>query len=235
MIARALICLWLIGFADQSNAQCRQALALGLDVSGSVDAREYRLQMDGVAQALTAPQVQAKLLAQPQTPVMLLVYEWSGPNDQVVVIPWVRITSKTVVSQIVMQLRATIRREASPGTALGVAMQIGATHLDKTDCWQKTLDISGDGKSNLGIRPHDAKPLLIPQGITVNALVIGADAPSIDDARQTEVGELSAYFNAEVIMGKGAFVETSLGFSDYANAMTRKLTRELQDLQLSMH
>ena len=32
-----------------ARAQCRQALLLALDVSGSVDAREYRLQLDGLA------------------------------------------------------------------------------------------------------------------------------------------------------------------------------------------
>ncbi|MCX8955594.1 DUF1194 domain-containing protein, partial [Ruegeria sp. NA] len=37
--------------------ECRQALALGLDVSGSVDSREYRLQLDGLASALTRPEV----------------------------------------------------------------------------------------------------------------------------------------------------------------------------------
>ena len=37
-------------------AACRQALALGLDVSGSVDAVEYRLQTAGLAAALMAPE-----------------------------------------------------------------------------------------------------------------------------------------------------------------------------------
>ena len=50
--------------------ECRQALALGLDVSGSVDAREYRLQLSGVASALDAPEVREKLLSMPAAPVM---------------------------------------------------------------------------------------------------------------------------------------------------------------------
>ncbi|MDG1471487.1 MAG: DUF1194 domain-containing protein [Ascidiaceihabitans sp.] len=234
MMFRLLGALMLIGLATSANAQCRQALALGLDVSGSVDAREYRLQMDGLAQALSASTVQSKLLSQTDTPVMLLVYEWSGPNDQHTVLPWQPMTSVQDLEQIIAVLQNTQRRDASPGTALGQAMQVGAAHLSKADCWAKTLDISGDGKSNLGIRPRDAKPLLAPQGITVNGLVIGADAPTISDTRQTEIGELSSYFRAEVILGPDAFVETSLGFADYAAAMTRKLVRELQEVQLSL-
>ncbi|MGR3364390.1 MAG: DUF1194 domain-containing protein, partial [Maritimibacter harenae] len=49
--------------ATAQEADCRQALVLALDVSGSVDAGEYRLQMDGLAQALTAPEVAAAILA----------------------------------------------------------------------------------------------------------------------------------------------------------------------------
>ena len=235
MILRLFICLWLLVFAQPALAQCRQALALGLDVSGSVDAREYRLQMDGLAQALATPEVQEKLLAQLNTPVMLMIYEWSGPQDQHIILPWQTITSAPVLNNVITLLQNTQRRPASPGTALGQAMHVGATHLANTNCWAKTLDISGDGKSNLGIRPRDVRPILNSQNITINGLVIGADAPTIGDTRQTEIGELSAYFQAEVILGADAFVETSLGFSGYADAMTRKLVRELQNLQLSMH
>lgn len=32
-----------LGIGDLAQANCRQALAIGMDVSGSVDAREYRL------------------------------------------------------------------------------------------------------------------------------------------------------------------------------------------------
>lgn len=35
-----------------AGAECRQALAVGLDVSASVDDREYRLQVEGLANAL---------------------------------------------------------------------------------------------------------------------------------------------------------------------------------------
>ena len=69
-------------------AACRQALALGLDVSGSVDADEYRLQLDGLAAALASPEVVSALIADAASPVRITVYEWSGPNDQQVLVPW---------------------------------------------------------------------------------------------------------------------------------------------------
>lgn len=214
---------------------CRHALALGLDVSGSVDAREYRLQMGGLAQALGSVAVHAALLERIEAPVEILVFEWSGPQDQLTLVPWSRIFDAGALEAVIAQLQNVERRaEATPGTALGVAMMRGAQHLAQRDhCWRKTLDISGDGKSNLGPRPRNVKPQLAGRDITINALVIGADNPATGDVRQSKVAELSAYFNAEVILGPDAFIEVALGFDGYAAAMETKLLRELDGLVLS--
>lgn len=213
------------------TAECRQALALGLDVSGSVDLREYRLQIDGLITALNDPGVIDILLAMPSAPVELLVYEWSGPDDQAILVPWTRISNLDALHEVSALLASTERRATTPGTALGVAMELGATFLGaKNHCWKRTLDISGDGKSNLGPRPRHVKEAIGAKGITINALVIGSDAPASGDQRQTEIGELSSYFRAEVIVGPDAFVQTALGFEDYANSMTQKLKRELEGI-----
>mgnify|MGYP006073614867 FL=1 len=88
----------------RAHAECRQALALGLDVSGSVDAREYRLQMDGLAQAVSDPNVQDALLGQPNAPIKLLIFEWSGPNDQHFVVPWTEIKSVEDIGRLTASL-----------------------------------------------------------------------------------------------------------------------------------
>jgi hypothetical protein len=235
---KAALFALLLAFGGSSLAAqevCRQALALGLDVSGSVDAREYRLQLNGLAAALDSGAVRGALLEQPEAPVEILVYEWSGPADQVTLLPWTRITDAAALDAAVELLGGLERREgATPGTALGVAMLHGARMLEqRNQCWRKTLDISGDGKSNLGPRPRSVKPQLEGTGITINALVIGADDPAIGDRRQGEIGELSAYFGAEVILGPDAFVEVALGFEGYAAAMEVKLLRELDGMVLA--
>ena len=231
---RALALVLVCGWAGMVQAQCRQALALGLDVSGSVDAREYRLQIGGIAQALQDPEVRGKLLAMPSAPVRLMIYEWSGPNDHAVLVPWTEIDGLGALEGVVETLGQTTRRDATPGTALGVAMTQGAFYLgQQSGCWKRTLDISGDGKSNLGPRPRDVKAALVAEGITINALVIGVDDPSSGDIRQAEIGELASYFRAEVILGPDAFVLTAIGFADYARAMRDKLLRELDGLVFS--
>ncbi len=234
----ALIAAFGVPLAAQAQ-ECRQALALGLDVSGSVDAREYRLQISGVAEALDTPEVREKLLSMPAAPVALMVYEWSGPHDQAIVVPWTRVETGASIDTIIETLRQTRRRDATPGTALGVAMRMGQLYLaQQPECWKHTLDISGDGKSNLGPRPRDVRDLIEASGITINGLVIGVDNPNIGDIRQAEIGELSSYFRAEVMTGPDAFVHTAIGFNDYARAMTQKLLRELETLvfsELALH
>lgn len=226
--------LFLWGFPPIAMANCRHALAIGLDVSGSVDLREYRLQIDGLVEALNHPEIVEILLAVPTAPISILVYEWSGPDDQSLLMDWTEITGAETLELISTTLAQSQRRAATPGTALGFAMQTGADYLDqRQSCWKRTLDISGDGKSNLGPRPRDVKKTLEHSRLTINALVIGSDAPAATDRRHVEIGELSSYFAAEVILGSDAFVQTALGFEAYAEAMKQKLKRELADTTVS--
>jgi hypothetical protein len=217
--------------AQMASAQCRQALALGLDVSGSVDTREYRLQLDGVAAALDAEQTRAALLAFPGQPVAIAVYEWSGFAYQRVIIDWIEIHSKRDIDTITAQLRESPRVPAPAETALGSALLFGASFMRQSpNCTVWTLDISGDGKNNAGPRPQANTTRAQMGGITVNGLVIGSDMAGAQDIRQVDVGELGQYFRAHVLNGPKAFLQVAIGFEDYENAMKRKLLREIQGI-----
>lgn len=206
---------------------CRQALALGLDVSGSVDGSEYRLQLDGLAAALTHPDVTDALLSAAGAPVSIAVYEWSGPTSQALIVDWTAITDAQALAGVAGALRARDRVPADPSTALGTAILSGASLLARApNCWQRTLDISGDGVSNTGPRPQDLDTRPEIKGITVNALVIG---PEAIDPPMGAAG-LIGYFETYVIRGPGAFAEPAADFTAYEAAMVRKLLRELQGL-----
>jgi hypothetical protein len=221
MICRAALFAALLPCA--ADAACRHALALGLDVSGSVDAMEYRLQLDGLATALQSDALNTVLFRQSDAPITIAVYEWSGPEDQTIIQPWIAITNPAQLDQLVTSLLQHQRVAAAPTTALGSAMRAGFSLLDmQATCWRRTLDISGDGQANTGPRPQDISPAQIPPGVVVNGLVIDP----------TDNGELATYFRTYVIRGPGAFVETARGFDDYAQAMERKLLRELQSIAI---
>ncbi|WP_245848442.1 DUF1194 domain-containing protein [Actibacterium ureilyticum] len=219
--------------AAPGQTACRQALAIGLDVSGSVDRVEYRLQLGGLANALMHPDVRKALLAMPSAPVRLLIFEWSGAEDQHVLLPWTEITTDADLAAINAILQRSTRLATAHTTAIGSAIEMGAAQLSAQGaCWKRTLDLTGDGKSNAGPRPRAAQ-LGPGSDITVNALVIGTVADPLTGDRAGELADLVAYFQAEVIRGPDAFTETATQFRDFEQAMVRKLLKELQGLSVS--
>ena len=203
-------------------AACRLALALGLDVSSSVDAREYRLQTAGLAAALVAPEVAEAFLATPGEPVMLQIYEWSGWQQQVVRLDWTPVTGAADLARIAASLAGQKRSFEQYPTALGFALLYGGRSLATQDCTRRTLDLAGDGTNNDGISPEVARRDLPVPGITVNGLVIGAN-----------VQTLGRYYQQFVIQGPGAFVEVAADYEDFERAMRRKLLRELGVIEMS--
>lgn len=216
--------------AQAQSGPCRQALALGLDVSGSVDDREYLLQMQGTATALLRPDVLEILTSQPQSPVSLAIFEWSGPENQRVLIPWREIRSVTDAEEIAATLTNQTRRPGDPSTAIGKALLFGANLLQaRPDCWQHTLDLSADGMSNAGPRPSEVENAPVLGAVLVNGLVIAPDGPGDTEG----VEQLTKYFEELVIRGPFSFVEQAMGYEDYAEAIARKLLRELSGIVVS--
>jgi hypothetical protein len=212
--------------AQPSFATCRQALVLGLDVSGSVDDREYILQTQGLAQALTSPDVASAFLAMPDAWVDLAIFEWSGQYSQTMIQPWTTVRSEADLSQVAQRLQGHKKSLTDLTTAIGAAMRFAQDLLaQKPKCWQATFDISGDGKSNNGPRPQDVRGQM--SGTIVNALVVGA-SPLRGVAGDDDTAALTAYFTAYVIDPDQGFIETARGFDDYQAAMERKLVKELQ-------
>ena len=220
---RWCLCLFAMLWSAPLNAECRQALVLALDVSGSVDAKEYRIQLDGLAAALLHPEVQNAFLALPEDSVRVMVFEWAGPGFRRIIIPWVQVDREQDLREIAFSLRQTTRKAADPATALGEAMISGLSFLDEQQlCRRKTIDISGDGQSNAGPRPRDVEVEISAADVTINGLAI--------ETGHSGTSALSRYYQNEVIQGRGAFVERAGGFAGFEDAMVRKLLRELQIL-----
>lgn len=200
-----------------AQAPCRLALALALDVSSSVDEREYALQRDGTAAALLSEDVQGAIL-QAGGSVALAVYEWSGRRQSVLVQDWVLLETAADIQRVAERLRAVPRSYRRFPTALGYALGYGATLMGKAPrCDRQVIDVSGDGITNDGFWPQLAYSHFPFAGVTVNGLaVLGADPDVVD------------HFEFELLHGPGAFLETAEGYEGFERAMTRKLYREIQ-------
>ncbi len=216
-----LVRLWALFcslIAAPAAAECRLALALALDISSSVDTVEDRLQRDGLAAALLAPEVQEAVFSVPGASVALTVFEWSGRYQQDITLPWRQIESPADLAAAADAIRASTRRYAEFPTAIGYALGFAAgVFAEAPPCLFQTLDVSGDGINNDGFAPRLAYANFPLSDVTVNGLTIGG---AEDD--------LAGYYRRELIKGPGAFVEEARDFADFERAMRRKLVRELR-------
>lgn len=231
---RAAALLAILGTGAAQAGDCRMALVLALDVSASVDAREYALQMNGMAAALLAPPVVAAFLAPGEPPVALAAFTFSGPQDAALVVGWRLIDGPAALQDSAARIAVTPRRGTFDGrTALGAALVQGGRLLaEGPDCTRRVIDIAADGENNAGPAPRLARAGDRLAGVEINALSIGGDLPLDHGTFADEGGQLSRYLAREVIQGPDAFVERAEDYADFERAMTLKLLRELRPMML---
>ncbi|MFD1912894.1 DUF1194 domain-containing protein [Halodurantibacterium flavum] len=231
--ARPLFLLAGLVSASPAAAACRQALILALDVSASVDAQEYRLQTDGLAQALIAPAVTEAFLSLPEAPVALAIFEWSGQNFQETVQPWTMIESEDDLAALSALLHGRPRSPGHGTTAIGAAMGYAAgLFAEGPACARMVLDISGDGENNDGPSPGERRDRPDLAGVTINGLAIVSELSAEEERLTPSGGRLVDYYTNHVIKGADAFVEIARDFSDFETAMIRKLLRELETIMV---
>src|SRR5690606_20317311 len=84
------------------------ALAVSVDVSNSVDAERYRLQMEGIAQALEDPEVLKAILNGPNATILFSMVTWADKPRQV--IGWERISSPEDAAAVAAKVRGLPRQ-----------------------------------------------------------------------------------------------------------------------------
>ncbi|MEL7257144.1 MAG: DUF1194 domain-containing protein [Pseudomonadota bacterium] len=217
------LCLALVCIPLHAAAQtCRLALVLAVDVSSSVDQREYDLQRIGLAAALDADEVRHAILSGAPGTVALAVYEWSGFYQHKLQLDWTILDSEAAITAAVATLADMQRSHDDFPTSMGPALGFGASLLQRApSCTRKVIDVSGDGVNNYRYGPREAYKHFPLKDVTVNGLVIlGEDA------------NVLAYYGAEVLHGPGAFLVVANGFEEFREAMTKKLYREINDIVL---
>lgn len=198
---------------------CDIALALAVDVSGSVDPDEYHLQMKGLADALRDGAVADALVA---AQARLILIQWTGDSRQTVSVPWSTVATYPDVEKLALDIETAPRAWRHFSTAIGAALEFTVDQFAGIeDCKRRVIDVSGDGFSNEGVEPQSLRSGLWRAGFTVNALAI----------ENTE-DDLTSYYWENVIAGENAFVMTANGFDDYPKRIKQKLLREVT-LQVS--
>jgi Ca-activated chloride channel family protein len=211
-VLRSFIAALGLGLAPPVVA-CDLALILAVDISGSVNKEEFKIQMQGLSAGLRDGVV-AEALVRGGANIMLV--QWAGSSRQEISVPWTEVASFDALDELAARIDATPRAWRDYSTAIGDALEFSLEQFDAAaSCKRRVIDVSGDGINNEGTEPRNVHAALQAGGVTVNALVI-------EGTSQNSTG----YFWENVITGEGAFVVTANNFSEYPEKMRQKLTRE---------
>lgn len=193
---------------------CEVALALTVDISGSVDREEYALQMNGLAGALRDPTVAQALVVRKAA---LMLVQWTGTSRQIVSLDWSRMKTHYDVETFATKVAQSPRQWRNFSTAIGDALTFTSGQFsDVPDCKRKVIDVSGDGYSNEGVEPLAIRKHLVEEGFTINGLAIEGSAEN-----------LTEYYRDFVIAGPKSFVMTANTFEQYPKRIKQKLFREV--------
>ena len=231
---RPLACLLslLLVAALPAQAQDRKeidlALALAIDISGSIDPEEAQLQRQGYVEAFRDPVIVRAILGGPNGRIAVTYYEWSDSWMQKLLIDWTLLDSEASIAAFAQRLADTpisIARRTSISGAIRYAIPLfGRSPYQPT---RKVLDISGDGSNNDGALVTDMRYEALKERIAINGLPIMNDRPNpFGFPNETD---LDQYYLHCVTGGPRSFVEVARSFEDFPRAVRKKLLQEVAD------
>ncbi|MGI9478980.1 MAG: DUF1194 domain-containing protein [Hyphomicrobiaceae bacterium] len=218
VVAGAAIALTSTSLNVRSTMNVDLVLVLALDVSASVDRREFDLQKNGLAKAFRHRSVLEAIQRGQNKRIAVTAVQWSGYQDQFVSIPWQIVGDASSAAAFAEHLSNMPRRLPDGFTHIAGAIQF-SMRLVRTapfSSGRQVIDVSGDGSNNVHPPPQAARDAAVAAGITVNGLAIVGEAAGLDE-----------YYRKNVIGGPGSFVIQALNYDDYDEAILRKLLREI--------
>ncbi len=233
---RRMVPLWLLlallGTLPVPAAAQRErvdlALALAVDVSESIDAARFALQMNGIATALEAREVQASVLSGPHQSMLIALVQWS--NRPALSLPWTLLTSAEDVQRFAARVRH-LRRASNGFTCMSAALRSIADKLLTqlpVPADRIVVDVSGDGQENCNPPEtvDQVRDELAATGVTINGLPI---------LEGDEVATLEAWYRDHLIGGPNAFLVPAESFDDFDRAIRRKFVTEISALPWPVH
>ncbi len=204
--------------AQESGRRVDLELVLAVDASSSVSTAEFDLQIQGLARAFRDPQVLQAVRALGELGLAVSLVQWSGERKQVLAVDWTLVAGPEEANAFADQVAAVPRFVIGGGTAIAGALKFAMGQLDGNAFQgrRRVIDVSGDGRANLGAQPASLRDQAVALGITINGLAI-----------LNEEVALAEYYRAQVIGGPGAFVITANDYQSYALAILAKLLREI--------
>jgi hypothetical protein len=224
----ALVILLALPAVAQERKEVDLVLAMGIDISGSIDPDEAKLQREGYVQAFRDPAIIKAILAGPNGRIAVAYYEWSDAWVQRLLIDWTLLDSEAAIMAFASRLSAapiSIARRTSISGAIRYAIPLFARSPYDTE--RKVLDLSGDGSNNDGGLVTDMRYEALKERIVINGLPIMNDRPN--PFGFPSESDLDKYYLHCVTGGPRSFVEVARSFEDFPRAVRKKLLQEVAD------
>lgn len=200
-------------------------LVLAVDVSLSMSADELEIQRHGYAAALTHDNVLQAIADGAYGKIAVTYVEWAGSSWQRVIVPWTVIAGRADAERVVAQMSAH-PPDSARRTSISGALAFGGDLFAESAYrgTKRVIDISGDGPNNQGAPVTLVRDGLVGQGIIINGLPLmtrGGFSGGYD------VNNLDRYYSDCVIGGPGAFMIPVNDWTQFPEAIRRKLVLEL--------
>jgi hypothetical protein len=201
-------------------------LVLAVDISGSVDPEEARLQREGYVSALTDSKVIEAIRGGTLGKIAVTYVEWAGADQAFTVADWTVLDGADTARAF-----AGIIARAPPQTAMWTSISnviefvLPAFDNNAYEGTRRVIDISGDGPNNQGGFVPVYRDRAIAHGVTINGLPIVNDRPS--PFGWPALPDLDLYYANCVIGGPGAFYVVADTFADFGRAIRKKLILEI--------
>lgn len=201
-------------------------LVLAVDISGSVDEVEARLQREGYIAALRHPQVIEAIESGMFGRIALTYVEWAGDQFQRTMLDWTVIEdagSALAFADALAETPLMTARWTSLSAAIDYAVPLFRDNGFKG--FRRVIDISADGYNNRGRPVELARDQAVAAGITINGLPIVNDRPNPWGGAPPL--DLDLYYEQRVIGGPGAFIVVAEDYTAFASAILSKLLLEI--------
>jgi hypothetical protein len=209
----------------RAGEQVDLLLVLAADVSYSVNEREFELQREGHAKAITNPHVINAIQSGAIGRIAICFIEWSGEIFQTVVTSWTLIRDAEDARRFADKIIEAPRLFAE-NTSISTAIRFATAQIERAPfrSERRIIDLSGDGVNNAGGSVASARDEAVAKGITINGLaVLNEDLKE----HTNPPGGLEDYYRRNVIGGAKSFVMVAENFDAFGSALVRKLSTEI--------
>lgn len=200
-------------------------LVLAVDVSGSVDPTEAKLQRTGYVSALTHKHVLSAIRSGYLGRIAVAYVEWADSHRQSLVVDWTLIDGEKTARAFTEQLDAApfLRGRF---TSISAVIDFALPMFDNNgfEGTRRVIDVSGDGANNSGGLVNAARDAAVRAGVIINGLPIVNERPQ---RFGPQVANLDLYYRNCVIGGPGAFVVVARDFESFALAVRKKMVLEI--------